>query len=468
MTVGQRIQHYRKLQGLSQEELGQKLLVSRQTVSLWENDQTLPTIDNLVRLKEIFGVSIDEILTDTCQEDAPAEPQPLEKYVTTFTAQEQEEIRKVATSQFNRKMIIGTSLWWLVWTIFFAFEVWLLNGLLFGVICFCFILYNNVSSKKTWKKRYPNLPWRVYSYDIYEDYMLQQIHQNGQFVESRHIPFVELRYITTTVNFVVFVHENFLIYFRKKDLVPNSRLYPLAQKVSTASDKLRAVGHITWIASILAAVGSVILFYRLNWDIDKVVSQGWHGLLFLPIPIASVVVSVMLKRKGDKWVVNLLVGLISISVLLYLGATSFIFRTVEVEFSDPQNTDYIDTIEDYTGIDIPEPTSVHTVDFSSSPHAYGWTTTSVTSTIFFDEQAVMEFERDMRMDARWQMNFKNELAAIMPNVYTEGRYVLVYNIDFDQWNQVPTASGDYHMLMLVYDPTGNTMFANEYILHYGK
>ena len=64
MTVGQRIQHYRKLQGLSQEELGQKLLVSRQTVSLWENDQTLPTIDNLVRLKEIFGVSIDEILTE--------------------------------------------------------------------------------------------------------------------------------------------------------------------------------------------------------------------------------------------------------------------------------------------------------------------------------------------------------------------------------------------------------------------
>ena len=62
MTVGQRIQHYRKLQGLSQEELGQKLLVSRQTVSLWENDQTLPTIDNLVRLKEIFGVSIDDLL----------------------------------------------------------------------------------------------------------------------------------------------------------------------------------------------------------------------------------------------------------------------------------------------------------------------------------------------------------------------------------------------------------------------
>ena len=62
MTIGERIQVLRKNLGLSQDELGQRLLVSRQTVSLWENDQTVPTIDNLKRLKEIFGVSVDEIL----------------------------------------------------------------------------------------------------------------------------------------------------------------------------------------------------------------------------------------------------------------------------------------------------------------------------------------------------------------------------------------------------------------------
>lgn len=62
MTVGQTIQEHRKKKGLSQEELGQQLLVSRQTVSLWETDQTLPTIDNLIRLREIFGISVDELL----------------------------------------------------------------------------------------------------------------------------------------------------------------------------------------------------------------------------------------------------------------------------------------------------------------------------------------------------------------------------------------------------------------------
>lgn len=64
MTVGEKIQFYRKNLGLSQEELGQKLHVSRQTVSLWEKDQTVPTIDNLTLLKEIFRISFDKMLGD--------------------------------------------------------------------------------------------------------------------------------------------------------------------------------------------------------------------------------------------------------------------------------------------------------------------------------------------------------------------------------------------------------------------
>ena len=63
MTVGENIQKYRKNLGLSQEELGQKLFVSRQTVSLWENNQTVPTIDNLMLLKDVFQASVDEILS---------------------------------------------------------------------------------------------------------------------------------------------------------------------------------------------------------------------------------------------------------------------------------------------------------------------------------------------------------------------------------------------------------------------
>ena len=75
MTVGEIIQKYRKDLNLSQEELGQKLLVSRQTISLWEKDQTVPTIDNLMRLSEIFEISVDEILNSENKEQN-AEIQP--------------------------------------------------------------------------------------------------------------------------------------------------------------------------------------------------------------------------------------------------------------------------------------------------------------------------------------------------------------------------------------------------------
>ena len=43
MTLGEKLLECRRRAGLSQEELGKRLLVSRQTVSLWETDQTMPT-----------------------------------------------------------------------------------------------------------------------------------------------------------------------------------------------------------------------------------------------------------------------------------------------------------------------------------------------------------------------------------------------------------------------------------------
>ncbi len=64
MLIGETILKFRKQKGISQEELAEKMYVTRQTVSQWETNQTLPTIENLVRLKEIFGVALDRIVCD--------------------------------------------------------------------------------------------------------------------------------------------------------------------------------------------------------------------------------------------------------------------------------------------------------------------------------------------------------------------------------------------------------------------
>ena len=61
--LGDKIRQHRKLNHLSQEELAEKLGVSRQSISLWENNQTQPTIENVVVLAKLFGVSTDELLS---------------------------------------------------------------------------------------------------------------------------------------------------------------------------------------------------------------------------------------------------------------------------------------------------------------------------------------------------------------------------------------------------------------------
>jgi len=62
MTLGERIQALRKEAGLSQEELGEKLGVARQSVSKWESDATIPELEKLIAMSRLFGLSVGAIL----------------------------------------------------------------------------------------------------------------------------------------------------------------------------------------------------------------------------------------------------------------------------------------------------------------------------------------------------------------------------------------------------------------------
>ena len=64
MTLGQKIVKLRTSKGLSQEELAETLGVSRQSVSKWEIDQTLPQIEKIILMAKKFGVTTDELLID--------------------------------------------------------------------------------------------------------------------------------------------------------------------------------------------------------------------------------------------------------------------------------------------------------------------------------------------------------------------------------------------------------------------
>ncbi len=69
MNFDEKLQSLRKSNGITQEELAEKLEVTRQTISKWECGESTPDFRNLVKISEIFKVSIDFLLKD----EAPAE-----------------------------------------------------------------------------------------------------------------------------------------------------------------------------------------------------------------------------------------------------------------------------------------------------------------------------------------------------------------------------------------------------------
>ena len=64
MNLGEKIKTLRKKSNLSQEQLAEKLNVSRQAVSKWESNTAYPDISNLILLREIFGVTLDYLVID--------------------------------------------------------------------------------------------------------------------------------------------------------------------------------------------------------------------------------------------------------------------------------------------------------------------------------------------------------------------------------------------------------------------
>ena len=64
MTLGEKMQSLRKAAGLSQDQMAEALDVSRQSVSKWELDDSVPDLSRLVKAAELFSISLDELVLD--------------------------------------------------------------------------------------------------------------------------------------------------------------------------------------------------------------------------------------------------------------------------------------------------------------------------------------------------------------------------------------------------------------------
>ncbi|MBQ8859563.1 MAG: helix-turn-helix transcriptional regulator [Clostridia bacterium] len=205
MTVGEKIQYYRKRSGLSQEELGQKMLVSRQTVSLWEMDKTLPTIDNLLRLKEIFSVSIDDILGDgTPPEDVAGDAK--ETCVFQYKKKDLQEVFKRGRLQLiGRAAIFSLACILLLVIVLVADAHPLPVGVTLG--CLFIGLISHIKGywvySRAWRKRESKILACRYSYELFDTYFVLRISRGEEVIRMSKIPLDDIEKTVSFGNYLL-------------------------------------------------------------------------------------------------------------------------------------------------------------------------------------------------------------------------------------------------------------------------
>ena len=114
MTLGEKIAHLRIVNNMSQEALSVALKVSRQSISKWESDESLPQIDNLLEIANMFKISTDELLNDNIVihrgKKIPVEPNENIKTKYFGTDGFRGEVNRVLTADHAYK--IGRFLGW--------------------------------------------------------------------------------------------------------------------------------------------------------------------------------------------------------------------------------------------------------------------------------------------------------------------------------------------------------------------
>lgn len=476
MTVGETIQKYRKNLGMSQEELGQKLLVSRQTISQWEKGQTVPTIDNLMRLREILGVSVDELLGfENHTNDTPETEliEPKEAYSFNFSKNELTEIYNIQKKSIYKKVALFIVINTLIIILLFASSTpAIIPGILIGmaIISVKTIIKRIRQFSESWKKNIERISESTYEYSVFDDYIRLKIFRNNEKVRDSKCYISDIERIQNIGNYFLLQFGGQVFIIRKSDLMENSffRPYtaPKAKKPTyeKAPTVWRTLSIILFVASILSWWGALVTVGFVSEINHLFVENMWILFLFSPIPLSSVVLGFVLKSKGYKYLKNLIIGIIMLTLLCVYGSFTYIFADT-YDHSDKQ----IVKVEQILRIDIPDHKQIITQDHTSQKPLNSGEILYYSSDVYFEEDVASIFEKQLSTDEKWLYSVPNELIGITSSLGSDSYdYELIYNADTYEFNALPDQSDTYHFLNILYNEEYNHMLIIEYDINYVK
>jgi len=328
MTVGEKIQFFRKRAGLSQEELGQQLLVSRQTVSLWETGQTLPTVDNLSRLRMIFGVSVDELL---CEESVSFKVTAQTQDDGTFFAYSPQELRSMVRHALLPACVWTAAIFALLICGFiasFSLPVWALIPIAAGVLC-CFLTAVAFLIARIYRVcvRMRFLRGTRYCCELTDGELCLVLKQDEQVRESYRAPLSEVRLARRDRHTVTFSLRAERVCIGRRAWEQNKELRVAVQNATAAPTRAkRGVSR----GLLLVAEGCLPISLSVSiLFVARSIPRAWQVIAAVnfaaALPaLACATVGLFLRYAHKGWKKNVLVGALLAAVLLAGGVTALV------------------------------------------------------------------------------------------------------------------------------------------------
>lgn len=124
MNLSNKIYEMRKAQGLSQEQLAEKLGVSRQSVSKWESGESMPELERLVEISKFFNISTDYLLKESEVDELTIRTGMLEKQQQTLLSETKKAQRR------HYRLLSCSVIYLITFALFMMFRFALFDSLL--------------------------------------------------------------------------------------------------------------------------------------------------------------------------------------------------------------------------------------------------------------------------------------------------------------------------------------------------
>ena len=461
MTIGEKIFQLRKQNGYSQEELADKLNVSRQSVSLWETNQTVPQINYLIELSIIFNVTLDELCNNNIlnkKEENEQNEDPI--LVTNFEFNENKVNQVIRMLQRRPRITLLISI-----NIIFI-GIMILAKQVIGSLVFFDILVNigiitfYIKSNKSSKKLLLDEK-KTIQISFYQNHFF--IFSKSEKNEVKNtVLYDEITKLYFNDEIIIIVFNNKYIAVDVEALKENEEIIlnklktntkKISDQTSINSGRIRTWSIVLFIGCFVSIILAIILYgiavqnNKYDFAEGTFVLKSWVFYIAAIIPIISFVFGLIFNRRF-KCKKNIIAGSIIGAILCLYGSFCLIFRPF---FSFDK--EYLINISETTNIEFPEEYLLVSDSLTLGYETY---------VKFTNEKEIMEFENNIKTSVLWNdvQNLPNDLSLFIINRVSNYDIFYIYELN----GEINNDELEVDKLLFTYNFEDNILLIHEIIL----